>query len=256
MGNSPSTINDNQVLLFSGNYVQPSGRFSLPNFVVNSASYIGHGRTVFFNNAGSVLYVLMQADSAAGLTNDYALYTIPIGDPASCTASLSASNVTIGLGGGIYTVGVVADPSCLYQATVSADWIQLSSNYYGSGSNTLTYQVRPNLTGAQRNGTISLGGATLGITETTAGSAPQLNPLSIKVAGVDYSRAVDKIILVAGLSPTNCIYMMASRRVTRLYRWRLFLRPFPFHRTACTPRLDTADGFLMSTWRPPALRTS
>lgn len=44
---------------------------SLPPFAVGGADYAGHGRFVFFNRAGTKHFVVIQADAASGLLNDF-----------------------------------------------------------------------------------------------------------------------------------------------------------------------------------------
>ncbi len=53
----------------------PTQTTQLPDVVVNNATYASHGRFVFVDSAQAHYYVVVQADSSAGLMNDYGVVT-------------------------------------------------------------------------------------------------------------------------------------------------------------------------------------
>jgi hypothetical protein len=48
---------------------------ALPRFVTGGRNYPGHGKFVFFDSTGAKMFIVMQADAASGLQNDFAVTT-------------------------------------------------------------------------------------------------------------------------------------------------------------------------------------
>jgi hypothetical protein len=188
---------DNEIWLLSADYYNPTGHFVMPDFTVNGKSYQAHGRNVFYNANSSVMYVVMQADNASGLLNDYAVLNLPMSNAPACTATIAGGSVALPRSGGIYTANISADGTCVYTAATSASWIVLGASGYGSGNNTLTYQVRPTLSGGSRSGTISVGGSSLTISQSAADLTSEQDRLSYSVIAAAYSNLVDRVVLVA-----------------------------------------------------------
>ena len=196
---------DGFVQLYDYDSMSPNGRITLPSFSSGGTSYAAHGKNLFFNSAGSFLYVLMEADQPSGLLNDQAIFAVPLKKISSCAVALDATNISAAGTGGIYSTSVTADSVCEYQATANVDWIVFSSGNFGSGNGTLTYQVRAN-SGAARSGVISIGSATLNVTQSAASTPADLNPLSFNVLAADYSQSLDRIVMVASLPNELHIY--------------------------------------------------
>jgi hypothetical protein len=196
---SPSQT-DSEVRLFDSDYLNPIGRFALHPFAVGSIVYDAHGRYVFFNRAGTFLYVLNQADATSGLLKDFAIEKASLVTPNSCTVTLAHVAPTVSRAGSTGTVDITASSDCIYEAHSDAPWIKLISGYYGSGNTQLTYLTRPNNTTLSRTGTITVGGRTLTLTQDAATDIPELNPLSYKVVAADYSRSLDRLVLASGTS--------------------------------------------------------
>ncbi len=192
---SPSV--DEQVLLFDNRYLNPLGAFQLTPFTVGNSIYQSHGHWLFFNSTSSSLYVVEEADASSGLLNDFAVETIPIANPPACTASFAAASQEVGAPGSLGSVGIVAAPDCQYQATSNVDWIQVVSGGSGSGNGTLTWIARPN-SGLSRNGTITVGPQVFTINQDAAPAfPPALAQLSYNVTDVEYSKALDKMVIVS-----------------------------------------------------------
>ena len=190
-----SNPNDNVVLLYESDYLNPVGQFALVDFTADSRSFKAHGKWVFFNSASTALYVVVQADLSSGFVNDFAVQTISLAQPFPCGASFASPNAEVISSGVSGTVDIVASPACRYQA-VSAPWIEVVSGSYGSGNTTLRYIVRPN-PGGPRAGTISIGLMVFTITQAGASAAGALMRLNYDVVSAEYDKPLDRLILVA-----------------------------------------------------------
>lgn len=58
---------DTQVQIYSDDFLGYQGSIPLPQFTVGDASFPAHGRFVFWNQTGSALFAVVQADSTSGL---------------------------------------------------------------------------------------------------------------------------------------------------------------------------------------------
>jgi len=190
------TVLDNQVFLYDSTYLEPAGTFQLPDFVANSNNYQAHGQQVFYNQAGTAMYVVMEADGSSGLLLNYAVQVFPLTNPPVCAPAFNTASVTLPASGTPATVGITAPATCIYQATSNSSWIQLVSGAYGSGNGTITYMVRPNA-GAERSGSINIGGQSFSITQLAAAPpASLLTQLSVSVQGAGYSNALNKVVFI------------------------------------------------------------
>jgi hypothetical protein len=187
-------IADNQVFLYDS-FFEPAGVFQLPGFTAGGNTFQSHAQQVFFNSASTAIYVVMQADSSSGLANDFAIQVIPLANPAACSPALGAATASAAASGGLGSVSIVAPGSCIYQGSSDSSWLQIVSGGYGSGNGTLTYIVRPN-SSASRTGTLTVGNQTLTVTQQGVAPTSLLTPLSFSVAGADYSKTLDKLILI------------------------------------------------------------
>ncbi len=209
----PVTINsnDNEIRLYTNDNQTPSGHMLMPDFQVNGTAYQAHGKQLFFNSSSSDLYVVMQADSKSGLLYDYAVFSIPMSNPAQCSVTLGSDSASVGAAGGVYTFAVTTASTCEYVASSNSNWIVFSSGTKGTGNNSINYEVRPNTTGSIRTGTISIGGSSLTVTQDGTPNTTSLNPLSFSVVAADYSRALDKVIMVSAAPNELHIYDPISR---------------------------------------------
>ena len=197
---------DNQVFLYDSTYLEPAGIFQLPDFIANGNNYQAHGQQVFYNQAGTAMYVVMQADGSSGLLLNYAVQVFPLINPPVCAPAFSTASATLPASGTLATVGITAPASCIYQASSGSSWIQLISGAYGSGNGTLTYMVRPNA-GAERNGSITIGGQSLSISQLAAAPPSSLlTQLSVSVEGAGYSNALDKVVFIVSSPKELHIY--------------------------------------------------
>ena len=122
------------------------GQFATTPFHVNSTSFAAHGRWVFYNSSSSTLFIVTQADSSAGLQQDYAIENVNLTTPNSCNATFATASASVSASGSYATAQILSGEDCVFTAASNAPWITLNSSYNGSGNSTLTYLVRPNLT--------------------------------------------------------------------------------------------------------------
>jgi len=69
-----TTIDDTELWLFD-QYLDIMKFMALPHFMNGGSDYPGHGKFVFYNSSGTSMYVIMQADAASGLANDFGVVT-------------------------------------------------------------------------------------------------------------------------------------------------------------------------------------
>ena len=142
-----------------------SGRLSLPKFPANGSVFASHGQFVFWNAAGSKLFVVAQADSSAQLLSDYAVAVISPSDVTSCIYSITPTSANVPSIGANLSPIVAANDSCIWGATTSVQWIAnpVSSLHLGSGIVQLL--VSQNTSIASRTGTVSIGNQTYTVTQ-------------------------------------------------------------------------------------------
>ena len=192
----PQALADTFVNLFSAS-LNPLGQLSTTPFVVGGTPYPSHGRWIFYSANATQLFIVTQADASAALQTDYAVETIGLTNPNSCSATFATTSAAAPANGGLATTQISSGEHCLFTATSNASWLALSSGYFGSGDTTLTYLVRPNLTSTVRSGTISIGSQTLTITQAAAGPASDQNLLSFNPIAADYSKALDRVVMAS-----------------------------------------------------------
>lgn len=62
---------DIEVRIFDDKLFTLQNEIALPHFITSGTDYPGHGKFVFYNSGGTNMFVIMQADAAAGLVNDF-----------------------------------------------------------------------------------------------------------------------------------------------------------------------------------------
>ncbi|MCU1385943.1 MAG: hypothetical protein JWL71_4640 [Acidobacteria bacterium] len=113
-----------------------------------------------------------------GRTNDTKILpeanTAPPTPPApTCTFTLgSASQTPYPPDGGTGSLSITAtDQSCQWSATSSQGWLTIDGSAAGTGNGTISYTVQPN-TGTTRDASITVGTASLSVTQDPAAAAP------------------------------------------------------------------------------------
>ncbi len=83
---------------------------------------------------------------------------------ASCSITLGASTYSAPAGGSTGSVTVSAGTGCTWTAASDASWVVLSTTA-GTGSGSVAFSVTPNLGGTSRAATLTIGTATVSITQ-------------------------------------------------------------------------------------------
>lgn len=79
---------------------------------------------------------------------------------ASCVDPIAPASSFFSLSGGPGSVSVTSPGGCSWTAISNDPWIIITSPGGGTGSDTVTYEVRENFTGSARQGTITIAGQT------------------------------------------------------------------------------------------------
>ena len=81
-----------------------------------------------------------------------------------CTYIASPTSVSAAAGSGSGGIGVTAGTGCTWTASSSASWLTVTSGASGSGTGSVGYAIAAN-TGAARSATLTVGGKTVGLTQ-------------------------------------------------------------------------------------------
>ena len=190
-------VDDTHVKLLNSQYLTPAGSFALTSFTVGSKQFAAHGRFVFFSSDGSNLYAVDQADATSGLTNAYAVQSIALRNPTTCTTMLDSTSTRDEGDGGLYTVNISAGTNCTFTASADSSWITIVSGTYGSGDTPLVFELQRNSTGQRRSGSISAGGQTVAITQDIPAPNESFVPLSFNAVAGEYDKALDRFVMVS-----------------------------------------------------------
>src|SRR5262249_35283983 len=88
-------LDDNRVLPFESDYLNPVGQYALQDFQAASKPFKAHGKWVFFNAPSTALYVVVQADRSSGILNDFAVQTFSMTTPEPCGASFASTSADV-----------------------------------------------------------------------------------------------------------------------------------------------------------------
>jgi hypothetical protein len=83
---------------------------------------------------------------------------VTVNQDSGCTISIAPGSTPMVVGGGTGSVTVTAGANCPWTAVSGATWIIVTGGASGSGPGTVTFSVDANVSGATRNGSITIGG--------------------------------------------------------------------------------------------------
>ena len=87
--------------------------------------------------------------------------------PAPCTFSIAPTSQTMGAAGGSGSISVTTGVSCAWTAvSANTDWLTVTAGSPGAGNGQASFTAAVNATGADRTGTIAIGGITFTLTQT------------------------------------------------------------------------------------------
>ena len=101
------------------------------------------------------------------ISNGVVTRSFQVQQPSGCPFALGQTALNFTAAGGSGSVSVTAGSGCGWQATTSANWIQITSSAQ-SGNGTATFNVQPNTTGNPRSGSVSVGARTFTVTQVAA----------------------------------------------------------------------------------------
>lgn len=115
---------------------------------------------------------LIEASSLEELqTGAYTLSLLP-GSGTVCEYTVEPTHIDAPASGQSGTVAIGAQPGCAWTAVNSAAWIELVAGTSGTGDGLLSYLIQPNPEPAARNGSISIAGQSVTITQAGAEDEP------------------------------------------------------------------------------------
>ena len=128
--------------------------------------------TTYIDVAPCVLSVLIDAESAPPcLSVSSGSVSVSSGTNGSqgqaCTFSLSGSAQSFNATGGTGNVSVNTTSGCTWSATSSESWLTVVSGASGTGTGVVVFQVAPNATGQARTASLSIGGQTFTVNQTS-----------------------------------------------------------------------------------------
>lgn len=83
----------------------------------------------------------------------------------NCGYSLSSTSDFFSMSGGAGSVNLTTSAGCDWTTTSDASWITLTSSDGGTGSDTVTFEVRENFTSSARSGTLTIAGLTFTVVQ-------------------------------------------------------------------------------------------
>ncbi|HEX5731410.1 MAG TPA: BACON domain-containing carbohydrate-binding protein [Blastocatellia bacterium] len=98
-------------------------------------------------------------------------FTVNQSGAGGCGFSISPGSSLFAQTGGEGSVTVNTSTGCNWTAVSNASWINISSGDSGSGSGTVNYIVRDNMTGSPRQGTMTIAGLTFTVVQRTSNGA-------------------------------------------------------------------------------------
>jgi hypothetical protein len=133
----------------------------------NNASWITITGSANGTGDGTVYYSIGLNTSSCSRTG-----TISVADQTftvtqtseACTYSISPTNQSFSISGGVGYINVTTEVCCGWTATSNAPWIIITSADSGAGNGTVNYSVAANA-GSQRIGIIAIGGQTFTVTQ-------------------------------------------------------------------------------------------
>jgi len=101
-----------------------------------------------------------QANGDSSNTGDQIYLAQATINPDPCSCSLSSTSGFFSMSGGAGSVNLTTAAGCNWMAASDASWITLTSSTDGTGSDTVTFEVRENFTSSARSGTLTIAGIT------------------------------------------------------------------------------------------------
>jgi pro-kumamolisin-like protein/all-beta uncharacterized protein len=181
----------------------PSGLTA--SFTPASLAAPGSGSsTLKFSSTASIApgtYNLSITATGGGLTESAPIAVVV---QQNCTYTLNPTSANATAAGGSLSFTVTTQTGCSWSPATTTSWITLSSGS-GSGSGKVSYSVAANNTLSVRNGSISVGGSSVAVSEAAASVAFSLNPTS-----ASFAAAGGKGNIALSVSPSSASWTASS----------------------------------------------
>lgn len=138
---------------------------SLSSYVSLTSSGTGEG-------VGAVTYTIGANTLGArtgliNVTDGVTTKTFQAQQASGCPTSIAQPFLTVGAGGGSFSVGVTASGGCVWQASTGSDWISVTSGPQ-SGNGSAEFAVAPNPSRTSRTADVTIGAQTLQVSQSGA----------------------------------------------------------------------------------------
>lgn len=92
-------------------------------------------------------------------------HTFTVTQAAICSYSVNPTEQPVPSLGGTFSVAITTQPGCTWAATANVSWITITSSSSGAGSDTVTYRVSPGTIVLARQGTLTVAGQTVTVSQ-------------------------------------------------------------------------------------------
>jgi hypothetical protein len=84
---------------------------------------------------------------------------------APCSYAVAPTEQAVPALGGTFSVAITTETGCAWTATANVDWITITSSASGTASGTVTYRVNPGTIVLARQGTLTIAGQTVTVSQ-------------------------------------------------------------------------------------------
>ncbi len=170
---------------------------SLSNWITVTSGASGSGNgTIQFSVSPSSF-----ADRTGRITVAGQVFTVTQTSDCKYTFSPPTLNFPTGGGNGSFTV-TASSANCVWSVVSNASWITVTSDNIGNGNGTVSFSVQPN-SGAERTGTITVGGRAFTVTQAT-GCSYSISSTNINIGASAANLSVNVI------TGTGCTWTAVS----------------------------------------------
>jgi hypothetical protein len=188
---------------FSDSFTTQPG-CAAPSVASNSAFITGVTSSVDAAGNGTFGYTVQANNSVARsgtLTIGSQTFTVnQSASGSSCAVTIFPNALPFTQVGGSGRFTVFPSAQCAWTATTSTTWIHITAGSTGSSTSRVRFTVDPNATSATRSGSIVVNTSTLLVTQTSAGTTPQIqfSSASYSVNENDASKSISVTVTRTG----------------------------------------------------------
>ena len=134
---------------------------------VSNASWITVTSGASGTGNGTVNYTVAPNTTTSSRSGNVTVggQTVTVTEAGVCGFSASPTSQSVGSSGGLSSVTVTAGNGCGWTAVSNASWITVTSGASGSGNGSVHYTIAANTSSTARNGTLTVAGQTITVTE-------------------------------------------------------------------------------------------